>query len=362
MSCQKRNCEQKTIPNGKYCEYHRSAPRKKCPHGKRKARCKECGGGSLCSHGIRKALCRDCDGTGYCEHGPRKERCVICLGPAYCKHLKLRTHCVECGGSALCIHNKQKAQCLECDGSTFCEHQILKAQCLECGGSGLCEHNILRRYCVKCDGSAFCVHKKYKRSCKQCDGSDLCKSLLCETRKSNKRYEGYCFSCYMELFPDTIPVRNFKIKEKEVVNRIKEEFPHIPWVWDKAIDTKGSGRRPDLLADMGTHILIIEIDEDDAHNGYDDDDEKRRISEIHEDLSFRPTVFIRINPDGYKTSDMTKVKSCWSVDKDTGILCMPNSNLEEWELRIESLFGKVYYWIDNVPEKIDIVYLYYNEC
>ena len=113
---------------------------------------------------------------------------------------------------------------------------------------------------------------------------------------------------------------------------------------------------------MGTHILIIEIDEDDAHNGYDDDDEKRRISEIHEDLSFRPTVFIRINPDGYKTSDMTKVKSCWSVDKDTGILCMPNSNLEEWELRIESLFGKVYYWIDNVPEKIDIVYLYYNEC
>jgi len=33
---------------------------KKCEHGRRKSRCKECGGGSICEHGRRKDNCKFC--------------------------------------------------------------------------------------------------------------------------------------------------------------------------------------------------------------------------------------------------------------------------------------------------------------
>ena len=31
-----------------------------CPHGKRRSRCKECGGGSICEHGRRRSQCKEC--------------------------------------------------------------------------------------------------------------------------------------------------------------------------------------------------------------------------------------------------------------------------------------------------------------
>ena len=36
----------------------------KCPHGRQKSVCKECGGSGLCPHGRRKRLCKECDGRG----------------------------------------------------------------------------------------------------------------------------------------------------------------------------------------------------------------------------------------------------------------------------------------------------------
>jgi len=33
---------------------------KKCPHGKRKSRCKECGGSELCIHKKQKSQCKEC--------------------------------------------------------------------------------------------------------------------------------------------------------------------------------------------------------------------------------------------------------------------------------------------------------------
>jgi hypothetical protein len=37
----------------------------KCPHGKRKTRCKDCGGGSICEHSCRRYICKICNPIGH---------------------------------------------------------------------------------------------------------------------------------------------------------------------------------------------------------------------------------------------------------------------------------------------------------
>jgi hypothetical protein len=54
--------------------------REKCPHGKQKWHCKDCGGSQICKH--KKAL----------------SYCIECGGRAICKHRRQRHHCKECGG------------------------------------------------------------------------------------------------------------------------------------------------------------------------------------------------------------------------------------------------------------------------
>ena len=70
----------------------------KCPHGRQRSKCKECGGSGLCEHGRQRSKCKECGGASICEHGRRRD---------YCK---------ECGGSAICVHGRQRYSCKECGG------------------------------------------------------------------------------------------------------------------------------------------------------------------------------------------------------------------------------------------------------
>ena len=49
-----------------------------CPHGKRRSRCKECGGGSFRVHGRERSKCKECGGGSICVHGRRRSRCKEC--------------------------------------------------------------------------------------------------------------------------------------------------------------------------------------------------------------------------------------------------------------------------------------------
>ena len=49
-----------------------------CPHGRRRSRCKECGGSSLCEHGRQRSQCKECGGSSICEHGRRRSTCKEC--------------------------------------------------------------------------------------------------------------------------------------------------------------------------------------------------------------------------------------------------------------------------------------------
>ena len=153
-------------------------------------------------------------------------------------------------------------------------------------------------------------------------------------------------------------MRNYKTKEKDVVDRVKQTFPNFTWINDKRVQDGCSRRRPDLLLDMGSHIIIVEIDEN-KHTEYDCSCENKRLMELSQDLQHRPIIFIRFNPDDYTNQDNLLVKSCWKLN-NLGVLQIIKKKETEWEERIESLNQQIQYWIDNPTKKtIEIVELFY---
>jgi hypothetical protein len=331
-----------------------------CIHDKRRSRCITCGGSDFCEHGREKSTCKTCGGSSICIHNKRKQYCAECDGSSTCIHKKQKTNCVECNGSNICIHKKNKQYCVDCNGSQICVHKKEKRYCIECDGCGICIHNKTKRYCVDCNGSGICIHKKRKEYCKTCGGSALCKSSWCETSVT-KKYEGYCLFCYVNKFPDKPISRNYKTKELNVGDHVTDCYPDLTWICDKRIQDGCSKRKPDMLVDLGTHIIIVEVDEN-AHKYYDCSCENKRIMEISEDVGGRPIVFIRFNPDKYVDFTGKKIKSCWKINKTSGILHIDTTKETEWKERIDVLNKQIQYWIDNPSDKtIEIVELFYGQ-
>jgi len=192
-------------------------------------------------------------------------------------------------------------------------------------------------------------------------GFFFCKSSWCNTRGYPK-YEGYCAPCFVHdpLNKGKPAMRNYKTKESDVVDRVKQAFKDCDWVADKTVQGGCSRRRPDLLLHMGTHVIIVEIDEN-KHNAYECSCENRRMMELSRDVNHTKIVFIRFNPDAYedvKTSK--KVKSCWTIDERTQVLHVSAANRQQWELRVEKLKQQIQLWIKNVPTKtVEVIQLFY---
>ena len=342
----------KEIKNNKSTIYY-------CEHNKLKYNCKICGGKNICEHNKLKNNCINCGGKNICEHNKFKYKCKECHGTSICEHGKQKSVCINCDGTSICEHNRIKPVCKECKGISICEHRKEKSTCKECKGSKICIHNLIKFICVDCGGKSICEHKKIKVFCKICDGKYLCKSEWCETY-GNKKYEGYCLPCFVNNPENKYKpaLRNYKTKEIEVVNRITESFPDFSWVSDKKIKDGCSRKRPDLLLDMGTHIIIVEIDEN-KHTNYDCSCENKRLMEISQDLNHRSVVFIRFNPDHYINEDGIKIKSCWKLNK-LGVMSIIKTKQLEWDERINILKEQIQYWIDNPTEKtIEIIELFY---
>lgn len=333
-----------------------------CTHNSLRQNCVKCGGISICQHNKRRSRCKICHGGSICPHDKIKSRCNLCVGDDLCEHNRRKEYCTECQGSQICQHKIRKQRCIECGGSQVCPHKKEKSNCVECHGINICKHDKIRYQCIICEGGRICSHKKRKSHCKQCGGSALCKSEWCETT-GNTKYEGYCLNCFIHLFPDKPNSKNYKTKEKAVVDYIISEFPldKYSWITDKRIQDGCSKRRPDLLLDLGHQIIIVEIDEH-QHNEYECACENKRLMELSQDVYHRPIVFIRFNPDEY-IDKTKKITSCWGINK-LGICVIKKTKLKEWTFRLESLKNQIEYWckLENVTDKtIEIVQLFYSQ-
>lgn len=224
--------------------------------------------------------------------------------------------------------------------------------------------NIKKRKCIieNCYNIPYYNYRGYKQTL-YCSSHKLenmidiktkrCKTPLCETQVSDK-YEGYCLFCFMNTFPDKSVSRNYKTKEKSVVDYVINQYPNISWISDKKIQDGCSRRRPDLFLDLGYQIIIIEIDEN-QHIDYDCSCENKRLMELSQDVGHRPIVFIRFNPDEYDD-----IKSCWGFD-NRGINKVKKSKEKEWNERLNILSQTIDYWLENNTDKtIEVIQLFYD--
>jgi hypothetical protein len=100
---------------------------------------------------------------------------------------------------------------------------------------------------------------------------------------------------------DEAPKRRLA-KQRFVTEHLKSAFPNIRWTVDRRIKGGNSARRPDLIWDFGTFVIIVEIDED-QHKTYDKEDLKLREKELLSDLKGKKLVIIYFNPDEYTDKD-----------------------------------------------------------
>lgn len=315
-----------------------------------------------CMHDIRKYECNTC--KNYCIHLCDKSTCKICN--KICIHSNIEQSCKECkriqtNKKAYCEHNHHKRNCRICSPKNFCIHDKKTSQCKDCKGCSICEHGKQKHSCKDCKGSSICEHNKQKLSCGLCNPSILCKTHLCGTITSNPLYKGYCMRCFIHLYPNETVSRRYKTKERCVVEYIIKYFPEYEWIQDKIIEDGCSKRRPDMYLDLGSHILIIEVDEN-QHYDYNCICDNKRTMEISKDTGHRNIIFIRFNPDGYLNSNNEYVCSPWKLSKSSGLLIIPNNMKKEWKLRLDTLKEQIKYWILHKPDKlIEIIQMYYNQ-
>lgn len=188
----------------------------------------------------------------------------------------------------------------------------------------------------------------------------LCKVYLCGKR-SIEKYDDHCLTCFIHLFPDKPLSRNYKTKESEVVKYILDRFPNFSWVSDKKVIDGCSLKRPDLLLDLGYHVINIEIDEN-QHKSYEEICENKRLMMISKDIHHRPLILIRFNPDAY-TIDGIKKLSCWNINKD-GLCTIKKSYEKDWSIKLKVLHDTILYWIDPKNEStkmIEIIHLFFDK-
>jgi hypothetical protein len=165
--------------------------------------------------------------------------------------------------------------------------------------------------------------------------------------------------CFVHLFPELKNARNYKTKEQNVVDKVKIAFPDYSWFCDKTVQDGCSRKRPDMLLDMGSHAIIVEVDEN-QHVNYDCSCENKRLMELSQDVDHRPIVFIRFNPDKYFDKDGNIVDSCWEPNS-YGILRVAPKKQQEWEHRLECLVEQIQYWTENETNKtVEVVELFYD--
>lgn len=181
----------------------------------------------------------------------------------------------------------------------------------------------------------------------------------------NPAYEGHCLRCFIHTHPDNTVVRNFKTKERAVADFIAAAFPDLPWVFDKRVEGGCSRRRPDVLADLGSCVLIVEVDENE-HSSYDCTCENKRLMQLFMDAGSRPLIMIRFNPDAYVQRSGTEVKSCWGVTKAQELCIVKPSKKVEWSCRLAALKNAVDLQLELIKDveqlrEISVVHLFYDE-
>lgn len=183
----------------------------------------------------------------------------------------------------------------------------------------------------------------------------ICISINCNKNVTSK-YDGYCPSCYIKLYPNKLLKTN--TKEYNVINFILSKLNNYNWIVNQKIQSGSSNRRPDLHLILDKYSIIVEINEY-QHKRYKSDS-NIRILELSNDLNNKPFIIINFNPDNYLYNHKN-IKSCWKYTNYYWIL--KDSKKEEWNLRLNILLSEIQKWLNPdciLDKNINIINLFYD--
>lgn len=171
-----------------------------------------------------------------------------------------------------------------------------------------------------------------------------CKTPICDIILAGGSKE-YCARCSSYLFPNQ-PSR-FKTRELKLKEYLLSVYSDKTIVHDKRVECHRY--RPDFVFDMGSHVIVIELDEN-QHKRYDTSCDNKRLMSIFHGLASRPMVILRFNPDRYDS-----VQGCFKKD---GQLIGAG---KEWKKRTEFLKERINFWLSNSPAReISIEHLFFD--
>lgn len=159
----------------------------------------------------------------------------------------------------------------------------------------------------------------------------------------------------MRIFNDYKGLKGFK------ADYVRATFSQYDITFDTRLSGGCSRRRPDISIDYGSHLIIVEVDEN-QHQRYDLTCDHRRLMELFLDGGSRPLMVIRFNPDDYLDSNHINHPSCWGYTRDKGLCVVKPRKVEEWNHRLETLKHTIEHACANGGSKeIDVLHLFYDE-
>ena len=243
----------------------------------------------------------------------------ICKEPGCDKSAKGKTDkCITHGGGKRCAEpgcNKSAIgktdKCVTHGGGERCKEpdcdksaQGKTNKCIAHGGGERCKE-------PGCDKSA----RDKTDKCKAHGGGERCPNCIdwIDSRSGSSVYDGYCATCFKQIFPNDERSKKVYRHTKEIMvrNYINEKFDGF--IHDIPLYTGNCDcthrRRIDHRKLIGNTILAIETDEF-AHRSYDKKDEEIRYDDLYMIHSGK-WIFIRFNPD----SNVSKIDIADKLDK-----------------------------------------------
>jgi len=269
-------------------------------------KCKKHGGSKRCIVNGCESSAADYITSKCKKHGGGK----ICSEPG-CKSgvQGITGKCKKHGGGKICSEQGCKSKVIS--NNKCWEHYNKK--CIEEG----CETPARYGYdkCKKHGGDKRCIVNGCSSSsidrtgkCGKHGGGIRCPNCIdwIDSRCGQKKYDGYCATCFKRLFPEDKRSKVVYSHTKEIIvrNAINDKFEGF--IHDRPLYTGDCDcthrRRIDHRKLIGNTILAIETDEF-GHSRYDETDEIIRYDDVYMIHSGK-WIFIRFNPDGDKRVDM----------------------------------------------------------
>jgi hypothetical protein len=233
-----------------------------------------------------------------------------------------------------------------------------------------------KRCCI--DGCPIRASFGYEgEQCSHCDAHKLegminvvlkpCLYAACTGYANRNCPEQYCMTCYLLLHPNNDLAKRYCAKERKVMGDFRAGLIEQgradlaeQLIFNKKIAGGESAKRPDCLVSLQTHNVLLEVDENQA--SYHVDPVRDALLAKDGGGEFKPTAFLRLNPDGYIDSNGNRNQSVFeAVHPGTLLPYVSTERMSDYQRRINAMVKAFIHLCKHRPaEPITVQYLYFD--